>query len=130
MTVSARTTSGPPTNSFALVGGGGEVTVEANNIVVSGGGQIASQSYAAQPGGSVSVKASDTLSVAGPGTAIIASSNASDPTFAGGGRTGKGGNVTVEAKNVVINGGGQIASNTRGSGTGGTVTVTAGSRSE
>ncbi len=109
-------------------GAGGNVLVEAPVVTLSSGGNISALTSGAGPGGSVTIRASEMLSVTG-------TINTSDDNFfisrigaqsvgtdVG---SGPGGEVLVEAPMVTLSDGGQIVTTTLGPGQGGNVTVRA-----
>jgi large exoprotein involved in heme utilization and adhesion len=113
-------------SSNSPVGGGdaGTVSVSAGGqLVLSNGGQIVSQTFGLGNGGIVTVNAADITvsgtSLEGNLSGIFANSNSSA-------EGGNAGDVNVSAKGkVLITGGGQVASETFGSGKGGDVNVAA-----
>jgi filamentous hemagglutinin family protein len=101
-------------------GGAGSVTVNAPQITVTSGAQIASTTAGTGSGGPVAVTTSGALVLDGmgvSGTEIAAS--------AMGAQSGAGGNVTVSANSLTVEDGAQIASSTAGPGSGGSVQVSA-----
>jgi filamentous hemagglutinin family protein len=95
-------------------GRGGAVTVDAGTLTVQGGAQIASTTAGAGIGGTVQVTAHGPLSLSDPLSGIVASATSS----------GNAGSVMVQAPQITIAPGGEIASTTGGTGMGGAVTVT------
>jgi large exoprotein involved in heme utilization and adhesion len=103
-------------------GNAGSVTVVASQITLRDGPKIASTTAGTGAGGPVNVTARGALLLDGDGnsaTQIAAS--------AIGSQSGSGGNVTVAAGSLVVEGGAEIASTTAGPRPGGDVTVNAGS---
>jgi large exoprotein involved in heme utilization and adhesion len=99
-------------------GDAGSVIVDAPQITVTSGAQIASTTAGTGAGGSVSVTTPGALVLDGMGiapTQIAASAT--------GMQSGPGGNVTVSANSLTIEGGAQIASSAAGPGKGGNVDV-------
>jgi len=104
-------------------GTGGEITLQANNLSVSGGGQISSSTYGQGNAGNVLVKVAGAVNVSGFGTSInYPSAIFSDVTPGG---VGSAGDVTITANNFSVSGGGQISSSTYGQGNAGNVTINA-----
>jgi filamentous hemagglutinin family protein len=97
-------------------GNAGDIVAEAKNVTVNGGAQISSGTFGSGDGGTVRVKATDTISLDGA-SGIFADNQP--------GSTGNAGDVVVDAKNVTVTGGAQIGSTTFGPGSGGTLTVKA-----
>jgi filamentous hemagglutinin family protein len=99
-------------------GKAGTVIVTGGTITISAGAQIASTTEGTGAGGSVTVTARGALLLTGnPATQIAAS--------AGGPQSGPGGNVSVAAGSLMVEGGAEIASSTAGTGTGGNIAVNA-----
>ena len=94
-------------------GQGGSVTVDAGTLTVQGGAQIASTTAGAGNGGTVQVTAHGPLSLSDPMSGIVASTTSS----------GNAGSAKVQAPQITIAGGAQIASTTTGTGAGGSVNV-------
>ncbi len=99
-------------------GSGGDVLVEAPVATLSDGGLISTTTGAAGQGGSVTIRASESLTVTGNGangfpSAIAAQALGLD----------SGGDVLVEAPVVILSDGGVISASTFGSGDGGGVTI-------
>jgi filamentous hemagglutinin family protein len=103
----------------AASGNAGSVMVTAPQITIATGGEIASTTGGGGAGGSVDVTAPGALVLDGgevPGPEIAASAT--------GPQSGPGGDVTVAAGSLTVQGGAQIASSTAGPGKGGDVAVT------
>jgi filamentous hemagglutinin family protein len=102
------------------IGDGGDVVIEAKNVIVGGQAQISASTFASGNSGTVRVTATDDVNldsngIGGGGIFAVANN----------GSTGNAGGVLVEAKNVTVTGGATIFSGTFGPGNGGTVQVTA-----
>ena len=97
-------------------GPGGSVIVNANALTVEGGAQIASSTAGPGNGGSVQITAQGPLTLTDPGSAItaLATSTAS----------GSAGSVIVNAPQISLMSGAEIASTTAGTDAGGSVQVT------
>ena len=108
-----------------MAGAAGEVTVHARDIVLSNGAQISSLTSGTGSGGTVTVTATNTVLLDG------ISSNGEFPSGIGttsegmGAQAGDAGAIVVQARDVVLRDGAQVAGFTRDTGQGGTVTVTA-----
>jgi filamentous hemagglutinin family protein len=98
------------------VGGAGQVTLVAGGALsVSGGAEINSSTAGRGNGGTVTVSSQGPLSLSGGGgIAALATQTAS----------GNGGSVTVNAPQITVTSGSEIASTTAGTGAGGAVGVT------
>jgi large exoprotein involved in heme utilization and adhesion len=108
------------TTAPGTVGKAGSVAIRAGQITVAAGGQVVSTTAGAGMGGQVDVTARGALLLDGADAQIAASA-------IGKYSTGPGGNVTVTAGSLTIDGGAAIASSTEGSGAGGMITIVAGS---
>ncbi len=99
------------------VGAAGRVRLAAGGALsLSGGAQIASSTAGAGDGGTVTVTAAGALSLSDGGTGIVTLANAN--------ASGDAGAVTVNAPQITMTSGAQIASTTQGTGAGGSVAVT------
>ena len=97
-------------------GPGGSVTVNANALTVEGGAQIASSTAGPGNGGSVQITAQGPLTLTDPGSGITASATST--------ASGSAGSVIVNAPQISLMSGAEIASTTAGTGAGGSVLVT------
>ena len=118
---------------------GGDITVIARDLEITGGGEISTGSFGEGSGGSITVTATHSLVIDGTGSeeGLIAppkdepnpvSGNTSvfhgTSILALGYGSGNGGNITLNAPLLSVVGGGQIAAATFGTGNGGTVNLT------
>lgn len=101
-------------------GDGGAILVEARMVVVSGGAEISGGTSGPGRGGEVSVIARDAVILEGTSPDGLSSVIGAEALGAG-----DAGTVLVEGQTVTLTAGARISSATRGSGRGGTVTVTA-----
>jgi hypothetical protein len=99
-------------------GNAGSVAVNAPQITITKGAEIASTTAGTGAGGSVSVTTTGMLALDGSGVA-----NTQITASATGPQSGSGGSVTVAANSLKIDGGAQIASSTTGPGNSGDVEV-------
>jgi filamentous hemagglutinin family protein len=100
-------------------GRAGEVILTAGGaIALSGGAKATSSTAGSGKGGTVQVTAQGPLTLSDPETGIIASATST--------ASGDAGSVMVAASQITITAGGEIASTTAGTGSGGSVTVTTG----
>jgi large exoprotein involved in heme utilization and adhesion len=109
-------------NSAAATSGpAGNIRVEADTLRLTGGAQISSNTSSAKQGGTVTVVARDTITLAGTSP----DGGTASGLFAAASGAGDAGSVVVEAPRVALTGGAEISSRTSGAGQGGTVRVTA-----
>jgi large exoprotein involved in heme utilization and adhesion len=108
------------------VGNGGEINIKARSLSITNGGQLeasVSKAFETLPGGqgqggNINIDVDDTLTIA----------NGNQPRiFAdlGTGAIGKGGNIDIQAENLIIRDGGYISSSTLGQGGSGNISITA-----
>ena len=125
LTIAGETTYGTDSGIFAYTQGSGDagtVDVEAGTISLAAGGTISSATTGVGRGGSVAVKARDSLTIAGSDTrgsdsGIFASAQGT------GAAAGDAGSVKVEAGTISLAAGGRITSSTSGPGRGGMVQI-------
>src|SRR5262249_46219084 len=100
---------------------GGSIAVQAPQVTLTGGAQIRSATSGPGQGGTVTITATDLLSLAGtsPDGRVPSS------IFALNGGTGNGGSIVVQAPRVTLTEGAQIRSVTSGKGQGALLQVTA-----
>ena len=102
---------------------GGEVQVIGRNISLTDGSAILGNTTGGSTGGTLNLKATETLEVIGVSSADPFSTTIStDVDFAA---TGNGGKIQIDAKKLIVTDGGQIGSGTFGRGDGGVVEVEA-----
>ena len=106
----------------SATGKGGNVIVESDRIVLEDGGQIASGTFGIGNSGDLSVDA-ESIEIRGAASPGVFSGLFSTVAFPS--ATGKGGNLTVESGNIILEDGGRIASGTFGAGNSGDLTVDA-----
>jgi large exoprotein involved in heme utilization and adhesion len=127
--------SGLVTNSIGGTGRGGNIEINTRSLRVEAGASISSSSGLSAgetlipeggPGGNITVNAKDSVSVSGTSADPIAgftfSSSVIGASTVG---SGKGGDVTLNARRLIVRDGGFIVASTRGAGQGGNLTVTA-----
>jgi filamentous hemagglutinin family protein len=100
-------------------GNAGSVVIAAPRVAFIGGAQILGFTDGRGQGGTVRVTATDTLTLAGPGSGIFV------PTQGTGVGAGNAGRIEMQAPGVALTEGAQIHSDTSGRGQGGMVQVTA-----
>jgi len=129
-------------------GGAGEVTLDVARLTLTGGATVDSSTRAEGAGGTVTIKARESISVSGAGSGgnaaiqsdTTASGNAgrlsiSTPSFTASDAssilatatagTGRAGNIVADVGQLTLTGGSRIDSGTQTAGAGGTVMVTA-----
>jgi filamentous hemagglutinin family protein len=124
------------TNSVGGTGRAGNIEINTGSLRVEAGASISSSSGAqlrerlipeGGPGGNITVNAKDSVFVIG--AAVIGTAAGSIPSrsliAAGTVGSGKGGDVTLNARRLIVRDGGAIGASTLGAGPGGNVTVTA-----
>jgi filamentous hemagglutinin family protein len=115
---------------LALVGalglGGGSVRLSGQDITVGGGGLVLIQNLGDAPSGDLQVEARGTLRIAGD----VVNPNPGSPFAVGrssltteGLGTGKGGDITIRAQNLILQEGGVIGARTFGPGAGGAINL-------
>ncbi|MHC5770942.1 MAG: two-partner secretion domain-containing protein [Nostoc sp.] len=100
---------------------GGSIQVQGQTISLNNGSAILIQNQGEQVSGGINVNASDLLEVNGTSMDANIASTLLTETLSNGG----GGSITVSAKRVIVQDGGQILPRTFGLGTGGNLTVNA-----
>lgn len=107
--------AGPDTQSA------GDVLIETPRLIISDGGEISSSTFGAGQSGDVTVRVSDVLMITGADPTDGSSSGIFAQT--NGASSGAAGTILIEAPQLIIADGGQISSDTLGTGRGGNVTV-------
>ncbi len=102
-------------------GQAGEISIEAQSLTLTDGGQINSNRGGSGGGGSVSIHVRDTITITGSSPLNTGSSGIS--AGAGPGSSGLAGDILVETQMLNVTDGGQISSETFSQGDGGRVTV-------
>jgi large exoprotein involved in heme utilization and adhesion len=120
------------TNSIGSTGRAGNIEINTRSLRVEAGASISSASGLATPdnlipeggpGGNITINASDSVLVIGTSTgSIIPFQSLIDAGTLG---IGKGGDVTLNTRRLIVRDGGSIVASTLGEGQGGNVTVTA-----
>src|SRR5207249_2346857 len=100
-------------------GNAGAIRVEVGTLAVTDGAQISSSTRGRGQGGTVTVMAADTIALGPNSNGHI--SGLFNKTYS----SGDAGNMTVQARALVVTGGAEISGGTESSGQGGTVTVMA-----
>jgi filamentous hemagglutinin family protein len=102
----------------------GEIQVQGRNIKLTDGSAIFAFT-GSQPGGTVSVNASDTLEVTGTGVSELGPLPSTIYTAVSSEGTGTGGNLTLQSRRLIARGGSQIGADTYGAGKAGNVVIQA-----
>jgi large exoprotein involved in heme utilization and adhesion len=120
------------TNSIGGTGRAGNIEINTRSLRVEAGASISSSSGLAVPrnliptggpGGNITINASDSVFVIGGGSgSIIPVGSLIDAGTLG---IGKGGDVTLKARRLIVRDGGAIVASTLGAAPGGNVTITA-----
>ncbi|MEG3874221.1 filamentous hemagglutinin N-terminal domain-containing protein [Microcoleus sp. Z1_B5] len=112
-------------------GNGGNLTVETRRLTVEGGGRISATTFSQGSGGTLTVRGIGSAETVGVTPAelveVIGISTEDNPSalFASTEGSGAGGNVSIDARRLVIRDGGQVTASTLGTGPGGSITVNA-----
>lgn len=97
--------------------GSGNIQVRGKRITLNRGSQIAADTLGSKSGGTLSVTASDSLNLTG----VTIDGTLSSRTAA----AGDAGNITINTKKLIVQGGAQITTYTSGNGSGGKLSVNA-----
>jgi filamentous hemagglutinin family protein len=100
--------------------GGGDIQVRGRRVVLQDGSQIEASTLGTEPGGTLSVKASESVELTGSSALGFSSLVTAVYPEA----TGAGGNLTLETGRLIVRDGAQVLAATFGPGAGGTLTVT------
>ncbi len=101
--------------------GGGDILVRGRNVVLQDGSQMEASTLGAEPGGTLSVTASESVQAIGASTDGNYSSGLFVNVYQD--ATGSGGNLTINTNRLSIRDGGQVSSDTYGDGNAGTLGV-------
>jgi filamentous hemagglutinin family protein len=97
-------------------GEAGEITIKAKNLFLNGGAQIDSSTTSGGTGGKVSITTTENITIAGSSTRLT-----SDATRG----NGKGGSLTLVAKNITVQDNASVTAATGGKGDAGDISLTA-----
>ncbi|HEY9298805.1 MAG TPA: S-layer family protein, partial [Phormidium sp.] len=111
------------------IGNGGNITIETQRLLIQDGGLIGTSTYTAGRAGNVTIKAAESVELIGTNPDFGLSGGIStgvevDP-FTGIRATGNGGNLMIQTRRLLLQGGGQIASSTRADGNAGDLAIDA-----
>ncbi|HEY9672678.1 MAG TPA: S-layer family protein [Waterburya sp.] len=101
--------------------GVGDIQLVGRRIVLTDGSTVLIENQSTQPGGSISVNASESLELSGVSPAPVFISSLINDTVG----VGNGGNIVVSTKRLVIQGGAQILTDTYSTATAGNIQVNA-----
>ncbi|KAB8320809.1 S-layer family protein [Tolypothrix campylonemoides VB511288] len=110
--------------SLALVdasGSGGSIQVQGQNFSISDGSLVLIQNQGIQPAGVIQVNATESVKVSGTNADGKIRSSLTNETVG----AGRGGDIDISTKRLVMEGGGAVFTKTFGSGTGGNINVNA-----
>jgi filamentous hemagglutinin family protein len=102
-------------------GNAGNLRIDTGNLIVSDGARVSSATFDEGAGGSLTVNASDSVRLIG----TSADGREVSGLFAGSENRGNAGNLRIDTENLIISGGAQVSSSTRGQGASGSLTVNA-----
>ena len=115
--------------------GGGSIQVQGRQVRIIGGSSIEANNLGTQPGGTLTISASELVEVSGTGPidgpldAITAASGAFAPQFSSLSTntfgTGKGGDLRIDTRNLIVRGGGEVEAGSLSSGSGGLLSIRA-----
>ncbi|MFB2891309.1 filamentous hemagglutinin N-terminal domain-containing protein [Aerosakkonemataceae cyanobacterium BLCC-F50] len=111
------------------IGNAGNVTIETKRLLIQDGAQVSSGTYSAGQAGDLNIKATDSVEIIGAThdslslTGIAAT--VEFDSFTNIRATGNGGNLTIQTRRLLLQGGGQIASSTKTDGNAGNLTIDA-----
>ncbi len=107
------------TGEGAETGSAGSVLIEAKNISLSNGSAVSSETYGKSSGGTVTLRARDSIDISGSGQIFARSTGDMTDTAAG-----AGGTVLIETKKLSLSEKSLISTDTYKDGRGGNITVT------
>ncbi len=113
-------TGDPVDTSSSLSGRAGDIKIVADEVLITGGGEIAANTEGSGKGGTIDVHASGSLTVNGVSDGTGIPSLLTSGTFG----PGAGGELLIQAGNVSIQGGAQVGTGTFGPGKAGSVRIT------
>jgi filamentous hemagglutinin family protein len=102
-------------------GSGGSIQVQAQNISLSDGSLVLIQNQGFQPTGAIQLNATEFVKVSGTNADGKIRSSLTNETLG----AGRGGDINISAKQLILEGGGTVFARTFSSGTGGNINVNA-----
>jgi filamentous hemagglutinin family protein len=103
--------------------GGGDIQVRARRLTLTDGSTIGAATLGTKPGGTVTVRTQESVELIGDSVEPLSVSSLSAQVYPG--AIGAGGNLIVETKRLILQGGGRIDTSTFGQGAAGRLSVTA-----
>jgi filamentous hemagglutinin family protein len=100
-----------------VVGNGGDLLIQATDIMLADGAEIMATTFSTGNGGSVRLMAEDAVGINGSGIFMTTSSEAVN--------AGKGGDLVIQATDIMLAGGAEINAETAGAGDGGSIRLVA-----
>lgn len=100
---------------------GGKIVIETGKLIVRNGAQISSDTLGAGSSGTLTVSSNDSVEVSGASADGLSLSGLY--TLALPGSSGNGGDLSIKTGQLIVQDGGQIASNTFSTGSGGSLTI-------
>lgn len=111
------------------IGSGGNITIETQRLLIQDGGLIASSTFTAGQAGNVTIKAAESVELIGtnPDSGLSGgiTTGVEVDSITGIRGTGNGGNLTIQTRRLLVQGGGQIGSSTRADGNAGDLFIDA-----
>jgi large exoprotein involved in heme utilization and adhesion len=95
-------------------GAGGNINLIVKQLNVLSGGQISVKTKSTKSGGNINILNIDTVNIADTGSGIFATTQTS---------IGKGGNINIVGKSLILSDNAEISANTLGSGIGGSISI-------
>ncbi|MBD2207423.1 filamentous hemagglutinin N-terminal domain-containing protein [Calothrix sp. FACHB-1219] len=111
-----------------LTGNAGDLTINAQNLLVRDGGQVNTGTFGAGKGGNLTINTSNKVQLIG--TSADGRSLSALGASAGSGSTGDAGDLTINTQDLLVRDGAQISASTSGRGKGGNLTVNASKKVE
>ncbi|MGI2906019.1 filamentous hemagglutinin N-terminal domain-containing protein [Tolypothrix sp. VBCCA 56010] len=109
-------------------GNGGDIRITTKDLLVRDGAQVNTSTFGAGKGGSLIVNASGNVEVIG--TSVDGNASSALRAFTLSGSTGDAGNLTIDARNLLVRDGALVSTSTSGTGKGGRLTVNASGKVE
>ena len=98
-----------------FAGSAGDLTITTSNFLVQDGAQISASTFGQGNGGNIKLNVDDTILIEGTDSGIFSTAET--------GSTGNPGSITIDPEQVTIRDGGFISVQSRGTGTGGNLTI-------
>lgn len=115
--------------------GGGSIQLQGRQVRIIGGSSVEANNFGAQPGGTLAIHASELVEVSGTGPldgpldALTAVAGAFAPQFSSLSTNtfgpGKGGDLRIDTRNLIVRDGGEIEAGSLGTGSGGVLSIRA-----